>query len=90
MCRLSASVLVRGSDGYELKAQLLDSLEEPVQMHLVDYAAGQHRGARNPVHLHPLEQEAERLAQLAADNKPVPSASRPIAVHTHARSHSGR
>jgi hypothetical protein len=82
--------LVRRPDGHEVKAKLLDSLEEPVQMCLVDDVTGQHRGARKPVHLHPLEQEAERLAELAAENQPVPSASCPVAVHTRARSHSGR
>ena len=71
----------RRLDGDELKAQLLGSLDEPEQMRLVDHAAGQHRRARHPVHLHPLEQEAERLARLAAKSQPVPPAMCPIAVH---------
>jgi len=50
-------------------------------MRLVDHEPGQHRGARNPLHLHPLEQETERFAQLAAKNQPVPSAPCPVAVH---------
>ncbi len=50
-------------------------------MRLVDHEPGQHRGARNPVHLHPLEQETERFAQLAAKDQTVPSAWRPVAVH---------
>ena len=40
---------VRRSDGYQLKAQLLGPLDEPVQMRLVGYSAGQHRGARTPL-----------------------------------------
>jgi hypothetical protein len=37
-------------------------------MCLVNHAAGQHRRARDPLHLHPFEQETERFAQLAAKN----------------------
>ena len=62
----------------------------PVQMRLVNHVAGQHRCARNPVHLHLFEQETERFTQLAPKNQPVPSASRPIAVHhAHARTQAG-
>ena len=43
-------------------------LDERVQLRLVDHADGQHRGARDPVHLHPFEQETGRFAQVAADN----------------------
>jgi hypothetical protein len=43
-------------------------LDERVQVGLVDHAAGQHRGARDPIHLHPFEQEARRFAQVAAEN----------------------
>jgi hypothetical protein len=72
---------VHGIDGHELKSQLLDSLEEPVQVRLVDHVAGQHRIARNQVHRHPLEQEAERFAQLAANDQAVPPASYPVTFH---------
>ena len=37
-------------------------------MRLVNHAAGQHRRARDLVHLHPFEQETKRFAQLAAQN----------------------
>ena len=77
-------------DGYELNAQLLDSLDEPEQVHLIGHLAGQHRHARKPLQLHAVKQESERIAQLPAKDKPVPAALRPVAVHVFAASHSGR
>jgi hypothetical protein len=67
--------LVRRLDGDELQAEVLGSLDEPVQMPLVDHAAGQRSRARDRVYLHPIEQKTERFAQLAAKNQPVPPAS---------------
>ena len=68
-------------EGDELQAEFLGPLDDPVQMRLVDHAAGEHCRTGSPVHLHPFEQEAERFAQLAAKNQPVPAAMRPVAVH---------
>ena len=72
--------LVCRPDRHELKAKFLDSVEEPVQVRLIDHAAGQHRGARDPVHLHSLRQETKRFAQFAAEDQPVRSASCSVAV----------
>ena len=49
-------------DGYELNAELLDSLDEPEQVRLIGHLAGQHRHACKPLQLHALKQESERIA----------------------------
>ncbi len=49
-------------DGYELNAQLLDSLDKPEQVRLIGHLAGQHRHARKPLQLHAFKQESERIA----------------------------
>jgi hypothetical protein len=73
-------------NGYELEAQLLGLLDEPYQVRLIGYLAGQHCRARKPLQLHAVKQESERIAQLPAKDDPVPAASGLVAVH-HCEAH---
>jgi hypothetical protein len=70
------------TNGYELKAQLLGPLDKPHKASLVGHLAGKYRGARTPLHSHPVKQAAEMITQLAAQDYLVPIiTSRLVTVH---------
>ena len=81
----TGSALVAGAgvraDGYELETQLLGPLDKPHKASLVGHLAGKDRGARAPLHAHPLKQASEMITQLAAQDYFVPIASRLVTIH---------
>jgi len=48
-------------DGHQLDAKFLDSLDEAEKVRLICHVAGQHRRAREPLQLHAVKQDSERI-----------------------------